>query len=79
MILSTLFNTVRIINNWFCESFVVLNPEKNHFMCIGKNIDDAEVLHFSDWEIKNSEEVEILGTWTFILIFKIFVEKQVKN
>lgn len=31
-------------------------------MCIGKNIDDAEVLHFNDWEIKNSEEVEILGT-----------------
>ena len=32
----------KIINNWFYENFMVLNPEKSHFMCIGQKIDDAK-------------------------------------
>ena len=24
------------INNWFYKNFLVLNPEKSHFMCIGQ-------------------------------------------
>ena len=52
-------------------------------MCIGQKIDDDATLYFTDLGIRNSNEVEILGitleTWTFILILKIFVEKQAKN
>ena len=51
----------KIINNWFYESFMVLNAEKSHFMCIGQKIDDAETLNLSNFVIKNSKEVEILG------------------
>ena len=51
----------KIINNWFYENFMVLNPEKSHFMCIGQKIDDAETLNFNNFVIKNSKEVEILG------------------
>ena len=51
----------KIINNWFYENFMVLNPEKSHFMCIGQKIDDAETLNFNNLAIKNSKEVEILG------------------
>ena len=51
----------KIINNWFSENFMVLNPEKNHFMCIGQKIDDAEILNVNNLAIKNSKEVEILG------------------
>ena len=74
----------KIINNWFYENFMVLNPEKGHFMCIGQKIDDAETLNFNNFIIKNSKEVEILRITldrnkTFILILKIFVKKQVKN
>ena len=63
---------------------MVLNPEKSHFMRIGKKIDDAETLSFNDLPIKNSKEVEILGITLDINIklsysYKIFVEKQVKN
>ena len=61
------------------KTFLVLNPEKIHFMCIGQKIDDAETLNFINLTIKNSKEVDIIGAWTFILIIKIFVEKQVKN
>ena len=39
---------------------MVLNPEKNHFMCNGQT-DDGETLNFNDLEIKNSKEVKILG------------------
>ena len=51
----------KIIYNWFYENFMVLNPEKSHFMCIGQKIDDAETLNFNNFAIKNSKEVEILG------------------
>ena len=51
----------KIINNWFYENFMVLNPEKSHFMYIGQKIDDAETLNFNNFVIKNSKEVEILG------------------
>ena len=51
----------KIINNLFYESFMVLNPEKSYFMCIGQIIDDAENLNFNNFAIKNSKEMEILG------------------
>ena len=34
----------KMINNWFYENFMVLNPEKSHFMCIGQKIDEAEIV-----------------------------------
>ena len=40
---------------------MVLNPGKCHFMCIGKNIADSELLNFNDQILKNCREVEILG------------------
>ena len=36
---------------------MVLNPEKSHFMCLGKDIDDTETLSFNDLALKNSQEV----------------------
>ena len=49
----------KIINNWFYENFMVLNPEKSHFMCIGQKIDDAETLNFNNFVIK------IVKRWKF--------------
>ena len=31
-------------------------------ICLGKNLDDKEVLNFNNLTIKSSKEVEILGT-----------------
>ena len=50
----------KIIKNWFYENLMVLNPEKSHFMCIDKEIDDTETLNFNNLAIKNSKEVEVL-------------------
>ena len=64
------------LSNWFHENFIVLNPEKSHFMCIGKEIDDAETLNFNDLAIKSSKEVEILEiTIDRNMNFHIHVEK----
>ena len=49
------------VNNWFYENFMILNPGKSHYMCLGKNLDDNEVLNFNDLTIKSSKGVEILG------------------
>ena len=49
------------MNNWFYENFLILNPGKSHYMCLGKIIDDNEVLNLNDLTIKSSTAVEILG------------------
>ena len=49
------------MNNWFYENFMVLNPGKSHYICLEKNLDNNEVLNFSDLTIKRSKEVGILG------------------
>ena len=41
---------------------MVLNPGKCHFMCIGKNVTDSELLNVNDLILKNCTEVEMLGT-----------------
>ena len=74
----------KIINNWFYENFMVLNPEKSNFLCIGQKTDDAETLNFNNLAIKNNKEVEILGikldrNMNFILILKIYVESRSKT
>ena len=56
-----LFSHFRVVNHWFYESFMVLNPEKSHCMCLDKDIDDTEILSFNDLALKNSKELEILG------------------
>ena len=32
----------RVVNDWFYENFMILNPEKSQFMFLGKDIDDTE-------------------------------------
>ena len=58
---SLLLLDFEIVNNWFYENFMILNPEKSHYMCLGKNLDDNEVLNFNNLVIESSEEKEILG------------------
>ena len=64
------------------KSFMVLNPEKGNFLCLGQ--DDTEILSFNDLALKNSKEVEILGitldrSMGFNTHIKAFVEKQARN
>ena len=40
---------------------MILNPVKGHYMCLGRNLDDNEMLKFNNLTIKSSKEAEILG------------------
>ena len=40
---------------------IILNPGERHYMYLGKNVDDNEVLNFNDLTIKCGKKVEILG------------------
>ena len=51
-----------IVENWFFENYMILNPGKCYFMCIGKNLSDSELLNLNDLNLKNCKEVEVLGT-----------------
>ena len=53
---SLLLLDFEIVNNWFYENFMILNPEKNHYMCLGKNLDNNEVLNFDNLTIKKTKK-----------------------
>ena len=61
VIKSLLLLDFEIVNNWFYVSFMILNPEKSHYMCLGKDLNDNELLNFNKLIIKSNKEVEILG------------------
>ena len=48
---SLLLLDLELVNNLFHENFMTLNPEKSHYMCLGKNL-DIEVLNFNNLIIK---------------------------
>ena len=52
LIKSMLSSDFMIVENWFFENYMILNPGKCYFMCIGKNVSDY---------LKNCKEVEVLG------------------
>ena len=51
----------RAVNNWFYESFMILNYGKCHFMSIGKDPHEEDVFYYNNLTFKNSNEEEILG------------------
>ena len=51
----------RAANNWFYEKFMILNPEKCHFMSIGKDTLDEDIFYYDNLTLKNSNEEEMLG------------------
>ena len=57
---SLLLLDFKIVNNWFYENLMILNPVKSHYMCLQKNLDDKELFKFNNLTLK-SRKVEILG------------------
>ena len=49
-----------IVEKWYFENYMILNPGKCYFICIGKNISDSELLNLNDLNFKNCKEVEML-------------------
>ena len=50
---SMLLSDFMIVEDWFFENFMILNPGKCYFMFIGKNASDSELLNLNDLILKN--------------------------
>ena len=61
IIKSMISSDFMIVENWFFENYMILNPGKCYSMCVGKSVRDSELLNLNDLNLKNSKEVEILG------------------
>ena len=61
LVKSMLSSDFMIVENWFFENYMILNPGKCYFMCIGKNISDSELLNLNDLNLKNCKEIKVLG------------------
>ena len=61
LIKSVLSSDFMIVENWFFENYMILNPGKCYFMCIGKNVSNSELLNLNDLNLKNCKVVEVLG------------------
>ena len=53
LIKSMLSSDFMIVEDWFFENYMILNPGKCYFMCIGKNASDLELLNLNDLSVKN--------------------------
>ena len=48
------------LSEWFTENFMILNPDKCHYMCLGKDAVN-DILKLCDVELKSSELETVLG------------------
>lgn len=48
---------------WFHENFMVLNPKKCHFMCLGRNAKACNVFQYNDIFINKKEKEKLLGVY----------------
>ena len=48
------------LSEWFTENFMILNPDKCHYMCLGKDAVN-DILKLCDVELKSSEFEIVLG------------------
>ena len=60
LVKSVLVKDFRAVKEWFYENFMILNPNKCHYMCIGKNT-ESDIFKFENVCLENSKEEVILG------------------
>ena len=49
------------VANWFYENAMILNPDKCHFMCLGKDVGDEEEFNSLSYKLQNNNEEKMLG------------------
>ena len=71
------------LSEWFRESFMIQNPDKCHYMCLGRDVVN-DILKFCDEELKSSEletdlGIEIYQKLTFTCHVKTLCSKAAKK
>ena len=54
LVKSALVKDFRAAKEWFHENFTILNPDKCHYMCIGKNT-ESNIFKFENVFLENSK------------------------
>ena len=58
LIKSMLSSDFMIVEDWFFENYMILNPGKCHFMCISKNVSDSVLLNLNDLNLKTAKRLK---------------------
>ena len=52
---------LKTVIEWFSDNYMIINPDKCKYMCIGKNSYDNDTLSLNEFNLKNSDHEIILG------------------
>ena len=75
LVKSVLVKDFRLVKEWFYENFMILNPDKCHYMCIGKNTEN-DIFKFENVFLENSKKEVILG---ITINNKLFFDSHMKS
>ena len=56
-----LLSDFKILTEWFHDNYMIINPDKCSYMCIGKNNNDDDTFSFNEFNPKNSNKEPIVG------------------
>ena len=56
-----LLSDFKILTEWFHDNYMIINPDKCSYMCIGKNNNDDDTFSFNEINPKNSNKEPIVG------------------
>ena len=66
----------KTVIEWFSDNYMIINPDKCKYMCMGKNSYDNDNLSLSEFNLKNSDHEIILG---ITIDRKLTFNKHIKN
>ena len=66
----------KTVIEWFSDNYMIINPDKCKYMCMGKNSDGIDTLSSNEFNLKNSDYEIILG---ITIEQKLTFTKHIKN
>ena len=66
----------KTVIEWFSDNYMIINPDKCKYMCMGKNSYDNDTLSLNEFNLKNSDHEIILG---ITIDRKLTFNKHIKN
>ena len=71
-----LLTDFKTVIEWFSDNYMIINPDKCKYMCMGKNSYDNDTLSLNEFNLKNSDHEIILG---ITIDGKLTFNKYIKN
>ena len=71
-----LYKDFEVLDTWFYNNYMALNPGKCNFMCLGSNLSLDESFVYKNFKLKNTSVIEISGV---IIDRELIFDKHVKH